>query len=263
MEGVDERTKMSATTKHIRVLQTTKHCKVNMVEDRHGECYIMKTIKRPSTLLEAEVPYKLKRYTKAVAVPFRVDLNADSCVLYIKYYEFKDLTFMVKSLHGRSKIKAILSVADAVHKMHKNLKCMHNDIKPDNILVDTNFSVKLTDFGLCNYKLYDCTSFVGTPRYMSPEKFAKRYDYRADIWALGVTAFYIITNGHLPYSVMDEHEDVTNQEWIMNMEPLNCVHDTELRDLLLRMLDVRIEHRLTDLAEIIERFKLIYNRTVV
>ena len=60
----------------------------------------------------------------------------------------------------------ILAVED-MHKIHY----IHRDIKPDNILIDGNGHLKLTDFGFCaevNADEKRCT-VVGTPYWMSPE----------------------------------------------------------------------------------------------
>ncbi|KIJ59716.1 hypothetical protein HYDPIDRAFT_162091 [Hydnomerulius pinastri MD-312] len=65
---------------------------------------------------------------------------------------------------------------------------LHRDLKPDNVFLDENNSVKLGDFGLS--KALAQTSFantyVGTPYYMSPELMQeKAYDSKSDIWSLG------------------------------------------------------------------------------
>lgn len=86
-------------------------------------------------------------------------------------------------------------VLEALLYLHDN-KVIHRDLKAGNILVTLDGDVKLADFGVSakNTKtLQRRDSFIGTPYWMAPEvvmceTFKDRpYDYKADIWSLGVT----------------------------------------------------------------------------
>lgn len=68
---------------------------------------------------------------------------------------------------------------------------LHRDIKPGNILMNTQGQVKLSDFGISK-ELEETTAMtstaVGSYRYMSPERLlGQRYDASGDIWSLGIT----------------------------------------------------------------------------
>ncbi|KAJ2385375.1 kinase that interacts with cdc31p, partial [Coemansia sp. RSA 2559] len=84
---------------------------------------------------------------------------------------------------------------------------MHRDIKAANILVTTEGVVQLCDFGVARQVMQATAksySFVGTPYWMAPEVIQKGqvYDFKADIWSLGITA-YEITTGVPPYADED------------------------------------------------------------
>lgn len=78
---------------------------------------------------------------------------------------------------------------------------MHRDIKPANILIDLEGNAYITDFGLAVSHESDAapTHLAGTPAYMAPEQLTgQQLDHRADIWALGVVLYEMLT-GELPY----------------------------------------------------------------
>ena len=76
---------------------------------------------------------------------------------------------------------------------------IHRDVKPENILIGANGTVKVSDFGIAHAdSLPNLTATgvgIGTDRYMSPEqiKDSKRVDARADVYSLGVTLYEMLT----------------------------------------------------------------------
>jgi mitogen-activated protein kinase kinase 5 len=81
-----------------------------------------------------------------------------------------------------------------------SLKIMHRDVKPSNILVNTQGQTKLCDFGV-SVQLIDsiAKSFIGTNAYMAPERI-KGLDYsiNSEVWSLGVSLFEMAA-GSFPY----------------------------------------------------------------
>ena len=73
---------------------------------------------------------------------------------------------------------------------------IHRDIKPSNLLLDTEGVVWITDFGLAkgdDEGLTHTGDILGTIRYMAPERFRGEGDARADIYALGMTLYELLT----------------------------------------------------------------------
>ncbi|HEV3340145.1 MAG TPA: serine/threonine-protein kinase [Pirellulales bacterium] len=73
---------------------------------------------------------------------------------------------------------------------------IHRDIKPGNLILDTTGNVWVTDFGLAktgDSAMTHTGDILGTIRYMSPERFRGQCDVRADVYALGMTLYEMLT----------------------------------------------------------------------
>ncbi|HEX9047997.1 MAG TPA: protein kinase [Verrucomicrobiae bacterium] len=126
---------------------------------------------------------------------------------------------------AREALAIVPQICDALQYAHDQ-GIVHRDIKPENILLDRRGRVKVADFGLakivgtersaehplgsresaetnapsgCSALLTDAGKIMGTPNYMAPEQAENsgNVDHRADIYALGVV-FYQMLTGELP-----------------------------------------------------------------
>ena len=89
-----------------------------------------------------------------------------------------------------------LQVAEALAYAHAE-GVLHRDIKPSNLLLDAKGNTWVTDFGLAkaeeNEALTETGDFVGTLRYMAPERLEGWSDRRSDIYGLGATLYELLT----------------------------------------------------------------------
>ncbi|MDQ6957334.1 MAG: serine/threonine-protein kinase, partial [Mariprofundaceae bacterium] len=93
-------------------------------------------------------------------------------------------------------LKIVGKVAQALDYAHKQ-GVVHRDIKPANIMMQTDKTIKVTDFGIACVTASSKTKtgvILGTPSYMSPEQLAgKHVDGRSDLFSLGVMLYEMLT----------------------------------------------------------------------
>ena len=175
--------------------------------------------------LEREVAVKMLKYKLAYDEKFLdrfeqeaktiASLNHPNIVNVIEVIDDFSTRFIVmEKLHGRDlsetmkekgafaveETREILSqVASALQYAH-NQGIVHRDIKPSNLVIDPYGNIKLTDFGIAGPPQDKEVNIEGTPSYLAPEVInGDRLDGRADIYALAVMAFHMMT-ATLPFS---------------------------------------------------------------
>ena len=112
-------------------------------------------------------------------------------------------------------VRIALSLARTLDYIHAN-GVVHRDLKPENIVVAADDSTKIIDFGIASnagarrITFSNLQSALGTPDYISPEQVkGKRGDARADLYALGVMLYEMLTGkvpwtGSSPFLIMND-----------------------------------------------------------
>ncbi|XP_030390251.1 dual specificity mitogen-activated protein kinase kinase 6 isoform X4 [Gopherus evgoodei] len=90
--------------------------------------------------------------------------------------------------------KIAVSIVKALEHLHSKLSVIHRDVKPSNVLINTQGQVKMCDFGISGYLVDSVakTMDAGCKPYMAPERInpelnQKGYSVKSDIWSLGIT----------------------------------------------------------------------------
>ncbi|MEI6971256.1 MAG: serine/threonine-protein kinase, partial [bacterium] len=108
-------------------------------------------------------------------------------------------------------------VAEALDYAWQTQRMIHCDIKPDNIMIDADGTIKVADLGLSKTigtpgQIAESDEVVGTPNFMSPEQVMGESDLdcRADIYSLGAMLYHMVT-GKLPFREFGEAEAMEQQ----------------------------------------------------
>ena len=155
----------------------------------------------------------------------QASFNHTNIIQIYNYGQFKKDKYLVMEVADRGDLEGLIqkhSRVDELYVLDMGIKIssaleliakkglMHLDLKPDNILYNTDGEPKLTDFGIARRKDEGRPpgGLVGTPYYIAPERVALgRQDYRSDMYSLGATIYHAIT-GRVPFDAPSVEDTV-------------------------------------------------------
>ena len=169
--------------------ETNKYVAVKKFKETHDKL-VQKTMKRELAMLQ------LLRHENVVEFQESF-VSKGNFFLVFEYVEKNLLEVLEESPHGLSPklIRSLVyQMCKAVSYLHKN-NMIHRDVKPENLLIDENFNLKLCDFGFArkvklnknNNNIDTMTDYVATRWYRSPELLLSGgiYGPEVDYWAIG------------------------------------------------------------------------------
>jgi serine/threonine protein kinase len=168
---------------------------------------------------EAQIAAGLRH--PGIVTVYDAALDGEECYIAMEFVEAETLreAMDTRKFSIGDTVELMSRAARAVHFAHKH-ELVHCDLKPANILVDTDGHPRIADFGLAVKEITQPSregEIAGTPAYMSPEQVrgeGHRLDGRADIWSLGVILYEMLT-GRKPFT----HERGRTFDEIINREP--------------------------------------------
>src|SRR5579859_2181253 len=140
-----------------------------------------------------------------IVTVYDFSVDGDLFFLAMEYLEGKSLRKIMET-QGRLPIETVIhtcqQVCSALEHAHTR-GVVHRDVKPENIMVLEDGTVKVTDFGVAKMLSAETTQpgqILGTPSYMSPEQVQCRpLDGRSDIFSLGVILYELVA-GRRPFT---------------------------------------------------------------
>jgi len=183
---------------------------------------------------------------------------------YIRGKTMKESLKEEKTIEPRKAAKIIQEVAGALECAWRDEKLVHQDIKPDNIMLDANGFAKLADLGLARVagtndkESCEGDEVLGTPQYISPEQLTGiPTDVRSDIYSLGAT-FYQFLTGRFPY-VADTAEELAKLHVAGHLQPpkeVNPAIPDELNTVIMKMMARNIEDRYQTPAPLVKALEM-------
>lgn len=121
---------------------------------------------------------------------------------YVEGTDLKDYVRQKGALHPIEAVRIMMQIVSAIAAAHQN-RIIHRDIKPQNILIDKEGNVKITDFGiavaLSDTSLTQTNTLLGSVHYLSPEQArGGMATIQTDIYALGIVLYELLT-GKVPF----------------------------------------------------------------
>ena len=221
---------------------------------KNNKIYAMKILDKNDIIEKHQEEHtKIERdLLTRINCPFIVNIkfafqDKDNLYIITEFMQGGELFF---HLHKEKRFKDekakfyIIEIILAIEYLHKN-KMLYRDLKPENVLIDINGHIKLTDFGLSKIiqkpkeKAY---TICGTPQYLAPEVLSdKGYDCTVDWWSLGCVLYELLI-GRSPFRIL--LGDSLNEDFYKKKILIPDYVSDEAQDLITKLLIINPLKRL-------------------
>jgi len=154
---------------------------------------------------EARIASQLNHRNIINIIDYNISSKGGHCYITMEYVDGPSLREIIEKKFADSKdlvvkdistcVEYCIQLCDALDATHSQ-GIIHRDIKPDNIMVNSQGIVKITDFGIVHVDEATFTptgALIGTPRYMSPEQvLGTSIDARSDIYSVGIILYEVM-----------------------------------------------------------------------
>ncbi|CAF4706601.1 unnamed protein product [Rotaria sp. Silwood1] len=183
-------------------------------------------VKELSAYNELSGAYILKLYGFVHHTPTNSN-GGVQCMLIMEYMSKGSLTTVIEKekISYITKLNIALNIASGMRKLHGR-KMIHRDIRPDNILVNEDYTAKIGDLGIAfriETKAQQMVTNTGCISYMPPEFYQHKCDQSLDVFTFDSDAIKSAVFGMLMKTILEkevEEQRMTNEEKIID----RCVH---------------------------------------
>ncbi len=159
-------------------------------------------------------------------------------------------------------VELFLMVAEGLNAMHED-KLLHTDIKPNNILVTADSTVKIIDYGQSCEIGFRKPRIQGTPDYIAPEQVERRHlTKQTDVFNLGATLYWALTGTAYPTMISKQgkrSDKADLPKHVPSPQELNPEIPTALSKLVMESCTHEPSRRPRDMKEVINRLEMLHH----
>lgn len=247
---------------------------------RDGRVFAMKMLNKKSIIERGEVEHTKaeKAILQSIQHPFLMCLHysfqtSDKLYLVMDFVNGGELFYHLQQEHTFDNQRAKYYAAQIVLGLEylHNRGIIYRDLKPENLLLDSDGNIKMTDFGLSKQGLNSSkdrtNTFCGTPEYLAPEVLQGRdYGKAVDWWSLGTLIYEMLTG--LPPFYDEDVQKMYGLKLTADLE-IPAEMDKDAADLVRKLLDRNPETRMQDPAQMKQHpwfrdidFQALYDRKI-